>query len=172
MVNKSLQFATLQEAWEGINEYLVFNEAEVVSNGGGVYGTEFISYDTTITANRAWVDPNFDFGIILGYSNKKWTTLIKNYVDFDYLDLLKSEISIRLKKKSNSYNYAYHFANKYGGGKDCLLSLVFAKKISEDFPTVHFSVRTSEVTCRRIFDFLLVQRICEDIYDSAFRSCT
>lgn len=163
MVNV-LNYATLQEAWEGINLHLVLNEDEVISQGGGVYGTEFIAYSMMVVANRAWVDPEFDFGKVLGYSLKKWTTLVKNYVDFNYLDLIKSEVNKRSSKNSKSYNYAFHFANKYSGGKDCLLSLVFSKKLSEEFPTVFFNVRVSEVTCRLIFDFLLVQRICEYIY--------
>lgn len=160
-----LEYATLQEAWEGINTYMALNEEEVLkNNGGGIYGTEFIAYNTMISVNKAWVDPNFDFGSVLGYNIKKWTTLVKNYVDFNYLDLLKSEISSRVGKNAKSYNYAYHFSNKYGGGKDCLLTLIFQKKPTDDYPTMFFSVRTSEITSRLIFDFLLIQRIAEYVY--------
>jgi hypothetical protein len=161
---KVLNFPTLQAAWEGINEYMAFNEDEVRANGGGVYGTELVTYSTLVTVDKSWVDPNFDFGKALGYHNKKWTTLVKNYVDFDYLDLVKTEITRRRAKRAKSYNHAYHFANKYGGGKDCLISLVFSKRVSEEFPTVFFNVRTSEATSRLIFDFLLVQRIVEYVY--------
>lgn len=162
---KVLEYQTLQEAWEGINSYMVLNEEEIIGDKRGAqYGTEFIAYNTLINANKAWIDPNFDFGAVLGYNIKKWTTLIKNYVDFNYLDLLKSEIQSRIAKKAKNYNYAFHFSNKYGGGKDCLLSLIFQKKPSEDFPTIYFSVRTSEITSRLIFDFLLVQRIAEYVY--------
>ena len=159
-----LRFENLQKAWEGVNEFMVFNEDKISKAGGGVYGTEFISYNNLIIANTAQIDKNFDFGKVLGYHIKKWTTLLKNYVDFAYLDLIKSELNTRINKKARSYNYAFHFSNKYGGGKDCLLNLVFTKRISEEWPTVHFHVRTSEVTCRLIFDFLLVQRICEYVY--------
>lgn len=165
MVNV-LEFASLQAAWEGINMYLATADEETLKKkaGGGMYGTEYISYSNFIVANNAWVDPNFDFGAVLGYTMKKWTTLVKNYVDFDYLDVLKSEITMRRGKNAKSYNYSFHFSNKAGGGKDCLISLVFSKRVSEPFPTVFFTVRTSEVTSRLIFDFLLVQRIIEYIY--------
>lgn len=159
-----LQFENLQEAWEGINLHLATTEPENLAGGGGSYGNEYISYNNLITVNSAWVDPEFDFAKSLGYTDKKWTTLVRNYVDFNYLDLLKSEITTRRTKKSRSYNYAFHFSNKYGGGKDCLLSLVFSKRVEEAFPTVFFNVRVSEVTSRLIFDFLLVQRIIEYVY--------
>lgn len=161
---KQLHFDTLQSAWEGINEWLALNHEEVEKYGGGTYGTEWIAYNTIVNINKAQVDPDFDFGTVLGYNIKKWTTLIKNYVDFNYLDILKSEIQARVRKKAKSYNYAFRFSNKYGGGKDCLLSLVFSQRRGEDYPTVFFDVRVSEVTCRLIFDFLLVQRICEYVY--------
>ncbi len=162
---KVLEYETLQAAWEGINTYMVLNEQEILDDRRGKqYGTEFVAYNTLINANKAWIDPNFDFGDVLGYNIKKWTTLIKNYVDFNYLDLLKSEIQSRLAKRAKNYNYAFHFSNKYGGGKDCLLTLIFQQKPSEDFPTIYFSVRTSEITSRLIFDFLLVQRIAEYVY--------
>lgn len=164
MVSRELQYATLQEAWEGVNTYMALNETEIIKTGGGIYGTEFLAYDTLISVNKTWVDPEFDFGAVLGYNIKKWTTLVKNYVDFNYLDLLKSEITMRKGKNAKSYHYAYHFSNKYGGGKDCLLCLSFSKRIGDEFPTVFFTVRVSEITSRLIFDFLLVQRICEYIY--------
>lgn len=161
---KIFNYETLQEAWEGTNMYMATNEEDVRANGGGVYGTELVAYNSLIIAKTSWVDPNFDFGKVLGYHSKKWTTLVKNYIDFNYLDLLKSEINRRRAKRAKSYNFAFHFANKYGGGKDCLISLNIYKKVSEEFPTVFFNVRVSEVTSRLIFDFLLVQRICEYIY--------
>lgn len=167
MVNE-LKFISLQDAWEGVNEFMVSNPDKIISQGGGIYGTEFISYDNRICTNNCFIDPNFDFGAVLGYSPKKWTTLIKNYVDFSYLDLLKSEITYRRNKKAKSYNYAFRFSNKYGGGKDCLIALVFSKKVTEEFPTVNFSVRVSEVTSRLIFDFLLIQRICEYVYGKGY----
>lgn len=163
MVNV-LQFENLQKAWEGLNVYLSTADPKELQGGGGSYGTQFIAYNTLVTANSAWVDPEFDFAKVLGYTDKKWTTLVRNYIDFNYLDLLKSEITMRRGKNARSYNLSYHFANKYGGGKDCLLTLVFSKRMDEPFPTVFFNVRVSEVTSRLIFDFLLVQRIIEYVY--------
>lgn len=165
MVN-ILEFESLQAAWEGVNMYLATTDQETLKKkaGGGMYGTEYISYSNLIVSNSPWVDPNFDFGKVLGYTTKKWTTLVKNYVDFNYLDMVKSEITVRRDKNAKSYNYAFHFANKAGGGKDCLISLVFSKRVEHPFPTVFFNVRTSEVTSRLIFDFLLVQRIIEYVY--------
>lgn len=160
-----LEYLTLQDAWEGLNTHMALHETEVLANnGGGIYGTEFIAYNTLVLVQKAWVDPEFDFGDTLGYNIKKWTTLVKNYIDFNYLDLLKSEINGRTKKNAKSYNYVFRFSNKYGGGKDCLISLIFQKKPTEDFPTMFFTVRTSEITSRLIFDFLLIQRIAEYVY--------
>lgn len=165
MVNV-LEFESLQAAWEGINMYLATADQKTLKAkaGGGMYGTEYISYNNIIVANSAWVDPKFDFGKVLGYTPRKWTTLVNNYVDFNYLDMLRSEITMRRGKNAKSYNYAFHFSNHKGGGKDCLIALTFSKKVTDPFPTVFFTVRTSEVTSRLIFDFLLVQRIIEYVY--------
>lgn len=163
---KVFQFQSLQDAWEGINLWLANADQETIrkDGGGGMYGTEYISYNNMVVINTTWIDPNFDFGKVLGYTIKKWTTLVKNYVDFNYLDMVKSEITHRRGKNAKSYNLSFHFSNKAGGGKDCLISLVFSKRVDEPFPTVFFNVRTSEVTSRLLFDFLLVQRIVEYVY--------
>src|SRR5690606_31979735 len=165
MVNV-LEFESLQAAWEGINMFLATADQKTLNEkgGGGMYGTEYISYNNLIIANSCCVDPKFDFGKVLGYTPRKWTTLVNNYVDFNYLDMLRSEITMRRGKNAKSYNYSFHFSNKAGGGKDCLISLVFSKRVDEPFPTVFFNVRTSEVTSRLLFDFLLVQRIVEYVY--------
>jgi len=159
-----LTFKDSLSAWEGVNMYLVQKEKEVWHRGGGIYGTEFISYDNIIRIKNLKLDPEFDFGMILGYKDKKWASLVNNYVDFNYLDLIKSEVQLRTKKTAKSYNYAYHFSNYHGGGKDCLISLNFTKRINKENPIVVFQVRTSEVTKRLIFDLLLVQRMVEYVY--------
>lgn len=161
---KKLNFMSLQEAWEELNFMLAQGNKDVLENGGGVHGTEFIVYDCLVKANTAKIDPNFNFGRVLGYTEKKWTSLVKNYVDFDYLDLVKSEITMRRGKNAKSYNYTFRFSNKHGGGKDCLISIIFSKRVGDEYPTAFFSVRVSEITSRLIFDFLLVQRICEYVY--------
>jgi hypothetical protein len=160
----NLNFGSLQEAWEGINEYMAQEEKLITKRGGGVYGPELISYNNLVKATRAWVDPEFDFGKIFGYTNKKWSSLVNNYVEFNYLEMIRAEINLRRNRSARSYNFAYHFANHHGSGKDCLLALNFMKRLNVDHPIVLFTVRTSEVTRRLIFDFLLVQRIVEYVY--------
>ena len=166
MQPKYLKFENLQKAWEGINEYLALEEPEVWKRGGGLYGPSMVSYNNLILVEKAEIDPNFDFGRVLGYSNKKWSSLVNNYVDFHYLDLLRAEINQRKNRSSKSYNFTYHFKNKHGSGKDCLISLNFTKRLYAVHPIVTFYTRVSEVTKRLIWDFLLVQRIIEYVYGS------
>lgn len=167
MEPKYMRFKNLTEAWRGINEYLVLEEKEVWRRGGGLYGPSMVSYNNLIVVEEAIVDPEFDFGRILGYSNKKWSSLVSNYVDFYYLDLLRTEINLRKNRQAKSYNYTYHFKNKHGSGKDCLISINFTKRLYASYPIVTFYTRVSEVTKRLIWDFLLVQRIVEYVYGSA-----
>jgi hypothetical protein len=159
-----LEFGNLLSAWQGINEYLFLECEDVTKRGGGLYGPEWVAYNNYVIAKRAWVDPEFDFGKVLGYSYKKWSALVNNYVDLRYLDLLRAELGHRVGKDSRSYNYQFQFSNKHGSGKDCLISLLFTKRIGIPHPIVVFQVRTSEVTKRLLFDFLLVQRIVEYVY--------
>lgn len=160
----TLEFSDLQKAWEGINEYLYLECEKIVKKGGGSYGTEWVSYNNFVRIHRAWVEPEFDFGTKLGYARQKWTTLVGNYIDFKYLDMLRNWIGHRQGKKARSYNYSFHFSNHYGAGKDCLVSLIFTKRINAAHPIVVFHLRTSEVTKRLLFDFLLVQRVIEYVY--------
>jgi len=157
-------YKNLQQAWEGTNEYLLLAEKEILKRGGGRYGPEIVSYNNIIRAETAAIDKNFNFGYVLGYKSKKWTSLINNYVDFNYLDLIKSEVLIREKKKSRSYNLAFHFSNSHTSGKDCLISLNISRRLNIDKPVLVFHTRNTECTKRLIFDFLLVQRICEYIF--------
>lgn len=160
----TFEYPDLQTAWEKINEYLVNNEYKITSGNGNIYGTEMASYDNVIYAESCKIDRNFNFGKVLGYTDKKWTKLIKNYVNYDYLDLVASEIQKREKTKNPHYNYTFHFDNKYGSGKDCLIALNFSRRRKDEPPTITFSTRASEVTKRLIFDFLLIQRIAEYVY--------
>lgn len=156
--------ATSQDAWEYINEFLVLNEPEVIANGGNRYGSMIISYDHFMEINKLWIDPNFNFANMFGYTKHKWSKLINNYVNFNYLDIVKSEVLLKEKKKASNYNIAYKFDNTHGNGKGCLLSLVFQRRITQDNPLVIFTLRSSEVTKRLIFDFLLIQRMAEYVY--------
>lgn len=159
-----LECDNLTHAWEKINEYLLNNEKNIFERGGGVYGSSLISYDNIIRISKAEVDPEFDFGKILGYTKIKWSSLINNYLDKNYVELIRNELHYRHGRKAKSYNYSYHFANFAGNGKDCLISLVFHKRLTNQKPIVYFHLRTSEVTKRLLFDFLLVQRIIEHVF--------
>jgi hypothetical protein len=159
-----LEFPTLQLAWEGINEYLVNQEHKVKKAGGANYSTELVLYDVMIHSFKSTVDPEFNFGKALGYRYKKWSKLINNYVNFDYLELIRSEVNQREKRRSAHYNFTYHFDNSHGSGKDCLIALTFCRRKGQDNPFVIFNTRASEVTSRMLFDFLLIERIVEYVY--------
>lgn len=132
--------------------------------GGGNYGTELVCYDNFIHIFKPYISPKFDFGKALGYRYKKWSKLINNYVDMNYLDIVKAEVLSREVKKSSHYNYTFHFANKHGSGKDCLISLSFCRRKGQKNPYAIWTTRASEVTSRLLFDFLLIQRILEYVY--------
>lgn len=161
-----LEAPDLLEAWKIINEFLLTQEKTIgKAQGKCVYGGQVISYNNLIHIAKATVDPEFDLGLTLGYKDKKWTTLVRNYVDMNYLDLIRRELNGENGRKSfNCYNYSFHFSNRYGSGKDCLVSLIFAKRINMEIPTVYFTIRTSEVTKRLLFDLILVQRCIEYVY--------
>lgn len=159
-----MEFETAQDAWLGINEFMLLEERLITKRGGAIYGTELISYNNFIRIKNMKIDPDFDFGTTLSYKDKKWSALVNNYVNFNYLDLIKSEIQLREKKGGRSYNYVMQFANYHGGGKDCLVGCNFTKRVGKEEPVIIFEVRVSEVTQRLIFDFLLVQRIIEYVY--------
>jgi len=161
---KELEYATSQEAWEGINEYFLNEEAEITKRGGMRYGPQLIVYNIFIYIRKAWVDPQFDFGNIFGYRKQKWSGLINNYVNMNYLDLLKSQVHERMAKKSNQYNLSMPFDNSHNSGKNCLLSLTVSKRVNKDHPIITFNLRSSEITKRLLFDLLLVQRIAEYIF--------
>lgn len=157
-------YNTSQEAWAGINEYLFHNEPEEKKKGGGRDGGICIAYDAMLTIRKAYVDPDFDFGKVLGYSNHKWSHLVNNYVNINYLDIIKSEILRVEAQKKRVYQITKHFNNNHANGKDCLISITFSRRLNSDVPILVFHTRATEVTKRLLFDFLLVQRIGEYIY--------
>lgn len=166
-MSKSLHFhfANFELAWEGLNEFLANNQYEIKEKGyGNTYGTEMVIYNSLISVDLAKISPNFDFGSVLGYKIKKWTKLVNNYIDLNYLDLVKSEVLERERKKATSYNYTVHFDNSHGSGKDCLIALTFQRRVDEVDPKIIFTTRASELTKRFIFDLLLLQRMAEYIY--------
>lgn len=156
--------ATSQECWEWINEFLATQERRIKNRGGVRNGPQMISYDHFMEINKAWVDPEFNFGLMFGYKKQKWSILKSNYIDMNMLDLVKSEILEREKKKTQNYNLAFKFSNTHGSGHGCLISLVFQRRYTQDNPIIIINIRSSEVTKRLLMDFLLVQRIAEYIY--------
>ena len=156
--------ATSQEAWEWVNEFLVTKEDTVKRRGGMRSGAQIISYDHFLEIHKMWVNPEFDFGFIFGYKKQKWSILKSNYVDMNMVDLVKSEVLEREKKKTANYNLAFKFSNTHGSGHGCLISLVFQRRHTQDNPIVIVNIRSSEVTKRLLMDFVLVQRITEYIY--------
>lgn len=165
MANVTLNFPNFELAWEGINEFLVNNALNIKKKGlGGIYATELTLYDTMINVDRAFLRDDFDFAASLGYTNKKWSKLLANYLNMDYLDLVKAEVLEREKKNATSYNFIVRFDNKHGGGKDCLIGLQFQRRVDQANPRVIFTTRASECTKRLIFDLLLVQRMAEYVY--------
>ncbi len=155
---------TSQHAWEWINEYLATKEEDYIRHGGMRSGPQAISYDHFMEIDVAWVDPEFDFGFIFGYKNAKWTKLISNYIDMNWLDITKSRVLEKVNKKASSYNIEFKFSNTHSSGHGCLISLVFQKRHNLDHPVVIINIRSSEVTKRLLMDFLLVQRMIEYIY--------
>lgn len=163
LINK-FKFSNLTTAWEGLHEYMFNNEDRIRARGGGTYGSELVQFDNIIHIKDGRLDRTFNFGKVVGYSYKKWSKLINNYVNFNYLDLVRSEVRDRESKKANSYNYTYHFDNVHGSGKDCLISLTFTRRKGKPNPIVIYNTRASELTKRAVFDFLLIQRMCEYVY--------
>ena len=161
---KYFEFANSQECWEGLNEYFFNNEPEIVKEGGSRYGSQLIQYNVFAEIRKAWVDPDFDYGNTFGYRMQKWTGLVNNYVDLNYLDLLKSDIMVRESKTYPQYNLAMQFDNSHGHGKNCLLSVTFSRRADQAVPIISFTLRSSEITKRLLLDLLLVQRMGEYIY--------
>lgn len=159
-----LSYKTTQEAWEGINEYLLLQEKEIVKKAHAITGSQVIAYNVFIKAFVARVDPEFDFGNMFGYTMNKWRSLVNNYVNLDYLDIVKGQVLLREAKASAVYNEAMLFDNSHASGKGCLLSLVFSRRYGNPDPILTFNLRSSEVTKRLLFDYLLVQRLGEYVY--------
>lgn len=160
-----LEYANSQEAWEGLNEYFLNNEEDILQLGCR-NGSQLIAFDNVIKIRKAWVDPEMDFGNTFGYRAQKWTGLINNYVNLNYLDILKSQILAKENAKGayKNYNISMQFDNSHGHGKNCLLSLTFSRTQETDIPIATFHLRSSEITKRLLLDLLLVQRIAEHIY--------
>lgn len=164
---KIFKYPDLQTAWVGINEYLANELEDVKKHGGGISGNQVVLYNAIVKSKTGAIDPNFDFGYVLGYTLRKWTKLVSNYVDQTELDMVRALVLDREKKKTSQYTHTFKFSNSHVSGKDCLISLTFSRNINSPHPVVYYHTRATEATKRMIFDFLLVQRIIEYVYGAA-----
>lgn len=159
------EFATSQEAWEKINEYFLIKPESVFDKENSMFNRGVsVLYNVFFTIRKVWVDPEFDFGKMFNYREQKWTILINNYLDLNQLDLLRSKVRYFQTKYNQNYNLSYSFDNTHGNGKGCLLSATFSRRVGDSTPNITINLRSSEITKRLIFDFLLVQRMGEYIY--------
>lgn len=161
---RELKFPTSQAAWEGINEFFITDEEELLKEGGIRYGALLIAYDTYVDIFRSWVDPEFDFNRMFNYKIQKWRSLVSNYINFDYLDIVRSQVLEKEFKNTSNYNLSYLFDNSHTSGKGCLLSCTFSRRPKVGNPLLIVSVRASEVVKRLIFDLLLLHRMAEYVY--------
>lgn len=159
-----LEFATSQEAWERLNEAFLKFDPTLFSSGATANSGVAVVYNVFIKIRKAWVDPDFDYGRCFNYKETKWTTLLNNYIDFNKLDLMRSKLRTLKKSYNQNYNVTYMFNNHHDNGKQCLIAATFSKRFQEDVPVITMILRSSEITKRLIFDFLLVQRMAEYIY--------
>lgn len=160
----ALEFSTSQEAWEKLNEGFLRLDPALFDKGATANSGVAVSYNVFIKIRKAWVDPNFDYGRCFNYKETKWTTLLNNYLDFNQLDLVKSQVRMKKASYNQNYNVSYIFNNSHNNGKQCLLAATFSKRFQEDVPVITMVVRASEITKRLLFDFLLIQRMSEYIY--------
>ena len=158
---KSFEFSTSEAAWAGLNRYFITREEEIVERGGVRAGTQMISHNIFLKIRKAYIDPEFDFGYMFGYKKQKWTRLIANYVNLNYLDLVKAEVLSRESKNQANYNVSFIFDNAHVTGHGCLINLTFIRRSKQMYPILQFTLRSSEITKRLIFDFLLIQRMGE-----------
>lgn len=160
----ALEFSTSQEAWEKLNEAFLRLDPILFEKGAVANSGVAVSYNVFIKIRKAYIDPDFDYGRHFNYTETKWTTLLNNYLDFNQLDLVKSQVKMRKATYNQNYNVSYVFNNSHNNGKQCLLAAIFSKRFQEDVPVITMVVRASEITKRLIFDFLLIQRMAEYIY--------
>lgn len=163
-IDKTFKFNTSQEAWEGLNEYFITEEEEIVARQGIRTGGQLVAFDTVLRISLLQVDPEFDYNSHFNYKTQKWTSLVNNYVNLNYLDIVKMEVKRREAARDNSYNISFIFDNSHAHGKGCLLSLTFTRRPYFPDPILIVQLRSSEVVKRLNFDFLLIQRMGEYVY--------
>lgn len=160
-----LKYATSDEAYIGVNSYLATKSAKIVKKKQGYINGDTIQvYNPVISIAKSWLNEDFDFFKHFAYTSSKWTSLVNNYVDFNHLELIKSDVLNREAKSAPTYNVTYIFSNSHGHGKGCLISLTFSRRLDSDIPHLNASMRASEVTKRLMFDLMLLDRIAKFVY--------
>lgn len=161
---KTFEFSTSERAWCRLNQYFLTNAKDIVDRGGFLNGSQLLSFNIFLKIRKAYINPEFDFGKVFDYRKQKWSTLVANYLDLNYLDLVKSEVLLRESKRHANYNVTLMFSNTHKSGHGCLINITFIKRPNYGVPILQFTLRSSDITKRLLFDFLLVQRIGEYVF--------
>lgn len=161
---KDFEFSTSEVAWARLNKYFITSEDEILKRGGIRAGSQIISHNLFLKIRKAYMSPDFDFGHMFGYRIQKWSKLITNYVDLNYLDLVKAEVLSRESKNQANYNVSFIFDNAHSSGHGCLINLTFIRRSRNLHPVLQLTLRSSEIVKRLAFDFLLVQRMGEYVF--------
>jgi hypothetical protein len=160
---RTLSYKNSIDAFNGINETLIFDEGFVKKSG--IYSkSQTIAYDTLIKVHKSMFPEDWDFTKMVNYRKTKWKGLVTNYVDNHHLQEVVSEVQSRELRKANSYTISFWFSNNHGGGKGCLLACTFTKRPGDFAPILYVTVRASEVYKRLAMDLLLLHRIGEECY--------
>ncbi len=156
----TLEFGTAQELWMGINEHIATcRDKNIIVKGSQMYALNMV-----LQARRLYIDPELDLYRYIGYSPQKWNSLVDNYINMNYVDILKSQVQAYEAKKSKQYTESLSFDNSHKSGKGCLLALTCERRPDSPNPIITFMPRVSEVTKRFIFDLLLVKRVADYVY--------
>ena len=121
----NLEFATSQEAWEGLNEMFLYHDKKLFKHGSSHTSGMSAVFNVFVKIRKSWVDPEFDYGKLFNYREQKWTSLVNNYLNLNKLDLLRSKVRYFQSKYNQNYNISYSFDNHHDNGKGCLLSATF-----------------------------------------------
>lgn len=154
---------TSQQCWEFLNEsFISYNSQTFKPHNHYLNGSELALYDVLINIEKAYINPNFDFGRMFDYKKQKWSSLVKNYVNLEELNRVKKAVQAREAKKQIRYTEGMAFYNNHKNGKGCLLSITFVKRHQKVI--LACVIRSSEITKRLMMDLLLIQRIGEEVY--------
>jgi len=156
------------EAWKGIN--LLFlnpdSHSDIVESKSG---SRAFSFDNSITIFKPEV--SIDIGSQLGYTNKKWTDLIKKYINKEQLIWLRDTLWKRVDKGMDAIVLPYTFTPSFLSTGSCLLGFVIRafKKHPWSFT---FYTRVAEVSRRMAVDYILFTKIIDFIFKghSEFRT--